>query len=390
MAFIAVLSLLTWGALLFCHGRFWAGGPWLPKGQVPGAPYPAVAVIIPARDEAASVTACLTSLLEQNYPGPFHIILVDDESTDGTGDIARALPDPQKRLHVIDGAPHPEGWSGKLWAVCQGQKEALRLTGPADYIFLTDADIVHAGDHLSSLMVKAQQDHLDMVSEMVRLNCVTFWEKAIVPAFVYFFALLYPFRKVADPHSSIAGAAGGTILLRRAILEKIGGIEALQGALIDDCTLGAYVKRAGGRLYLGCSEQAWSIRTYQRAGELWHMVARNAYVQLRYNPVLLVVALLAIAMIWLLPLGLLLFGSGRARWAGGMAYGLCCFSFTPTIRWFNLPLWRVLPLPFIAMFYMLATIGSAMNHYYGHGVEWRGRSYTQNDMQDDTAREVPG
>lgn len=379
MMFVAVLfSLLAWVGLMFFHGQFWVGGPWLAEGgKTRGRQdgLPDVAVIVPARDEAASVQACLTSLLEQDYQGRYHVILVDDESTDGTGDIARRLPAPEGRLTVLSGRPHPAGWSGKLWAVRQGQEEAMRILPPDGYILLTDADIVHQEDHVSSLVRRAQGDSLDMVSEMVKLNCVSFWEKALVPAFVYFFAMLYPFRRVADPRSSVAGAAGGTVLIRRKMLEKIGGIQSLRGALIDDCTLGAYVKQAGGRLYLGCSEQAWSIRTYQTPGEIWHMISRNAYVQLGFSPWRLLRAMAGMVLVWLLPVRLLLFGRGRNRVLGGCAYALSCITFMPTLRWFNLSWWRVLSLPLVAAFYMMATVGSAVNHYLGRGVSWRGRSY---------------
>lgn len=381
----AIASLLSWTGLLFFHGKFWHGGPWLhenlaPTPQQDAVVWPTVAVIVPARDEAGVVAASVGSLLKQDYAGAFRVVLVDDESTDATVETACRLPDPQGRLTVLRGKKRPEGWSGKLWAVQQGEEEVLRQSqreGGAAYILLTDADIVHAPDHLTSLVKRAQQDKLDLVSEMVRLNCASFWERALVPAFVYFFAMLYPFRKIADPASSVAGAAGGTLLLRRKMLEKIGGIASLRGALIDDCTLGAHVKKAGGRLYLGCSEQAWSIRTYQRVDEIWHMVARNAYVQLRHSPLRLLASLLGLTVIWLLPLGLLLFGRGKERWIGGAAYGLSCVSFMPTLRWFNLSFWRVLPLPAVAFFYMLATLSSAINHHRGGGVEWRGRAYKE-------------
>lgn len=374
----AVLSLCAWVGLIFFHGRFWVGGPWLSEGfgLSRGAHLsPDVTIIVPARDEAGSIASSLTSLLEQDYKGRFRVILVDDESEDSTVHIAHSLPDPHQRLTIVQGKPHPSGWSGKLWAVNQGEEEALRTLSPDGYVLLTDADIVHAPDHLSSLVARAQRDKLDMVSEMVKLNCVTFWERALVPAFVYFFALLYPFRQVADPRSPIAGAAGGTILLKRPMLEKIGGIRSLRHALIDDCTLGAHVKKAGGRLYLGLSEQAWSIRTYQRLGDIWHMIARNAYVQLRYSPWRLLGALLGMLLVWLLPIGLVLFSRGKKRWIGATAYTMSCVSFVPTLRWFNLSLWRVLPLPLVASFYSCATIGSAVNHYSGAGVKWRGRFY---------------
>ncbi|MBF0859314.1 glycosyltransferase [Gluconobacter sp. LMG 31484] len=371
----ALTSLGAWIYLSLFHGKFWQKGPILPPKPTP-ASAPDVAVVVPARDEAESIQACLTSLLEQDYDGHLSVILVDDESTDGTGDIARALPDPHQRLTVIPGKKRPAGWSGKLWAVQQGEQEALTRIGPYGYILLTDADIMHAPGHLASLVAKAREDDLDLVSEMVALNCESSAERFLVPAFVYFFAMLYPFSRIASEHSRIAGAAGGTILLRRRALECIGGIAALRGALIDDCTLAAHVKRSGGRLYLGHSALAWSVRPYRGMKDVWQMIARTAYVQLRYSPVLLIATIIGMAMIWLLPAYLALFGKGRERRVGLLTYLVSCLTFVPTLRRFGLPLWRAIPLPFVAAFYMAATIGSAIDHHRGVGVRWKNRFYT--------------
>lgn len=371
----ALTSLGAWIYLSLFHGKFWQKGPILAQKPTPVCA-PDVAVVVPARDEADSIRECLTSLLEQDYDGKLSVILVDDESTDGTGDIARALPDPHHRLTVISGQKRPAGWSGKLWAVHQGEQEALTRIGPYGYILLTDADIMHAPGHLSSLVAKAREDDLDLVSEMVALNCESTAERFLVPAFVYFFAMLYPFSRIASEHSRIAGAAGGTILLRRRALERIGGISALRGALIDDCTLAAHVKRSGGRLYLGHSVLAWSVRPYRGMKDVWHMIARTAYVQLRYSPVLLLATIIGMATIWLLPVALALFGKGRERRVGLLTYLLSCLTFVPTLRRFGLPLWRAIPLPLVAAFYMAATIGSALDHHRGVGVRWKNRSYT--------------
>ncbi|QHI95425.1 glycosyltransferase [Aristophania vespae] len=318
----ALISFITWLYLIFCRGYYWVSGPWLEKvkgedAQLKLKKLPKVSIIIPARNEESSIEACLNSLLNQDYKGFYNIILVDDESEDATSAIAKVVPDPQKRLTIIKGAKRPDGWSGKLWAVYQGQKKAFEIIENEDFVFLTDADIVHAPDHISSLVTKAEKNHLDLVSEMVMLNCTAFWEKLLVPAFVYFFALLYPFRKIADQQSSIAGAAGGTVLLRCEKLKAIGGIESLRQALIDDCTLGAYVKKAGGRLYLGMSRQAWSVREYNKLGDIWHMIARNAYVQLQFSPLRLLLAILGMSLIWIVPLMCFFFGKKKTRWVGG-------------------------------------------------------------------------
>ncbi|CAI9120194.1 glycosyltransferase [Brytella acorum] len=374
---IGSLSLAAWLKLVFGNGRFWQYGPELHQTHSEASSWPDVAVIVPARDEAETVALCIRSLLNQDYGGKLSVFVVDDRSRDGTGDIARSVADPEGRLTVIDGQPRPAGWSGKLWAVHQGEQEAIRHLGPDGFILLTDADIVHEPGHLSTLVHKAISEHLDLVSEMVRLNCESAAERALVPAFVYFFAMLYPFARVNDHNSPMAGAAGGTILLRRDALERIGGIGVVRGALIDDCTLAAHVKRSGGRLYLGHSTLARSLRPYVGAPDIWRMIARTAYVQLRYSPVLLLLTLFAMGLVWFVPVALTVFGRGRGRALGAVAWGLSMASFVPTLRRFGLSPWRVIPLPLVAAFYMAATIGSALDHYRGKGVRWKDRAYTE-------------
>lgn len=378
---LAVVCALVWSGLIFCHGRFWQAGPILQPASMTDGPAdiaPDVTVVVPARDEAASIESALASLLQQDYPGTLRVILVNDRSTDGTGALARTLPDPHNRLSVLDGAPPEAGWSGKLWAVAQGVQEAERQTPHGSgYLFLTDADILHAPAHISTLVAKAQTDRLHMVSEMVELQCETLAERALVPAFVFFFTLLYPFAKVNNPKDKTAGAAGGTILLRRDMLRQIGGIQTLKGALIDDCTLASCVKQAGGRLYLGHSCLARSIRPYPSAADIWRMIARTAYVQLNFSPVLLVLTVLAMLVVWVAPIMLALCAHGAAQWIGIGVWCASTLSFLPTLRRFRLhPLWA-LGLPLIAGFYTAATIGSALNHHRGRGVVWKDRAYTK-------------
>ena len=366
MTGLAVLALLIWIYLLFGHGRFWQAGPVLAVAWPLTAP--AVAIVVPARDEAPVIAATLRSLLAQDYPGPFRVILIDDNSTDGTGNIARAIGDP--RLTVIPGAPRPAGWSGKQWAVSQGVAES----GDAELLLLTDADIVHETAHVSALVAKIERYSLDLVSEMVKLTCDGWAERALVPAFVFFFQLLYPFARVNDGQNSTAAAAGGSILIRRRALRRIGGIESVRGALIDDVALAAAVKR-GGSIWLGHSDLARSVRPYPAIADIWRMIARTAFVQLRYSALLLAATTLAMALIWLLPPALALFGHGVARWCGLAAWLMLSASYLPTLRRFGRsPLWALL-LPLIAAFYMAATIGSAANHYLGRGVAWKGRAY---------------
>lgn len=366
MILLAALALAVWLYLILLHGRFWSAGPVLAPAT-PGS-QPTVAVVVPARDEAEVIADALRSLLRQDYAGPFRVILVDDGSTDGTGAIARGLGD--ARLTVLTGAPRPAGWSGKLWAVQQG----LAAAGDAELVLLTDADILHDPRHLSALVAKAETDGLDMASEMVELACESMAERALVPAFVFFFQLLYPFAWVNDSRRATAAAAGGTILIRRRALQRTGGVEVVRGALIDDVALATAVK-AGGPIWLGHSALARSVRPYPGFADIWRMVARTAYVQLRFSPLLLVGTTLGMALTWLLPPALALFGTGLAQQMGIATWVLMTASYLPTLRRFRRsPLWA-LGLPLIAAFYMAATIGSAVNHHTGRGVAWKGRAY---------------
>ncbi len=364
MIAVAAVALLIWLYLLLGHGRFWQAGPVLPPARPARAP--TLAVVVPARDEAGVIEATLRSLLAQDYPGPFRVILVDDESTDGTGDRARALADP--RLTVLAGQPRPMGWSGKLWALAQGIDEA----GDAALILLTDADIVHDPRHLSALAARAEG--FDLVSEMVELSRANGTEAALIPAFVFFFQLLYPFAWVNDPLRATAAAAGGTILVRRRALARIGGINAVRGALIDDVALAAAVKR-GGPIWLGHSALARSVRPYPRISDIWRMVARTAYVQLRFSPPLLIGCVAAMALTFLVPPLAAIGGRGAARAMGAAAWAGMAWSYLPTLRRFRLsPLWAPF-LPLVAAFYTAATIGSALNHHLGRGVVWKSRAY---------------
>jgi len=424
---LAGLALLVWLYLILLRGQFWQFGPSLGVPGVrdvhgasggalgglgdPGQPadgvrpsavasdrVPSVAIVVPARDEAGVIVATIRSLLAQDYAGRFQVILVDDASTDRTGALARglqgpgalgpgqqdpsaparALPDSgalgrsQQRqpLRVLNGTPPPAGWSGKLWAVAQGIAEA----GDAEMLLLTDADIVHDPRHLSALVARGERDGLDLVSAMVALACNGTAEHALVPAFVYFFQLLYPFAWVNDPLRATAAAAGGTMLIRRRALDRIGGIAAVRAALIDDVALARAVKR-GGRIWLGHSELARSVRPYPGFAEIWRMVARTAYVQLRYSPLLLAATTLGMALTFVMPPAAASFGHGAARVLGVLAWGGMAWSYLPTLRRFDRsPAWAVV-LPLVALFYMAATIGSALDHYRGRGVRWKQRVY---------------
>jgi hopene-associated glycosyltransferase HpnB len=368
MIFVSLLSLAVWLYLVLAHGRFWASSPELP----PAAPtdLPDVEIVIPARDEAETIGPVIASLLAQDYTGRFRIILVDDNSTDGTAAVAGTAAN----LVVMSGQPKPEGWSGKLWALAQG---IAASTAPV--LLFADADIVHDPRHLASLVTKLQQPGVDMVSEMVRLNCTSLAERALVPAFVYFFQMLYPFSKVNDPRSSVAAAAGGTVLIRRAALERIGGIASIRNALIDDVTLAKAVKTSGrptgAAIYLGHSGLATSVRPYPAWGDLWQMIARTAFTQLHYSAVLLLLTVAGLTLVWLVPAWEVLFGQGWGRDAGFAAFVLAALSYLPTLTRYRCnPLWA-LALPPIASFYMAATIGSALNYWLGRGARWKNRAY---------------
>ncbi|MGB6307387.1 MAG: glycosyltransferase [Steroidobacteraceae bacterium] len=360
---ICLLSLLIWLYLFFVHGRFWLSSPQLPPAS-PGEA-PDVDIIVPARDEAGTIAPVIRSLLAQDYGGRFRVILVDDNSTDGTA----ALAGTAAHLDVITLQSKPAEWSGKLWALSQGV-EASR----APLLLFTDADIVHDPRHLASLVAKLLQGRLDLVSEMVRLNCASLAERALVPAFVYFFQMLYPFSRVNDPASSTAAAAGGTVLIRREALQRIGGIASIKHSLIDDVALASAVKRSG-RIFLGHSGLAASIRPYPAFADIWHMISRTAFTQLRHSALLLVLTLLGLTLVWLVPAAAMLMGRGAALAAGALAFALSAVSYLPTLaRYGRSPGWA-LALPLIALFYMAATCGSALDYWRGRGARWKSRDY---------------
>ncbi|MGO9636184.1 MAG: glycosyltransferase [Steroidobacteraceae bacterium] len=360
---IVFLSLLVWIYLCAAHGKFWASKPEL-EPAVPSE-LPDVDIVVPARNEAQCIGAAIASLLAQDYAGRFRVILVDDNSTDGTAEHAGRAAN----LLVIRAQPKPAGWSGKLWALNQGV-----AAGSAAVLLFTDADVVHDPRHLSTLIARLQAPHVDMVSEMVRLNCASFAERALVPAFVYFFQMLYPFARVNAAESRIAAAAGGTVLIRREALQRIGGIESIKHALIDDVALAKAVK-ASGPIYLGHSALAASIRPYPRFVDVWRMIARTAFTQLRCSAGLLGLTLLGLTLVWLVPAWALAFGHGLDRGYGLAAYALGAFTYLPTLARYGRSWVWSLALPLIAVFYMAATGASAVNHWCGVGPQWKDRAY---------------
>ena len=365
-ALLGGLTLLIWLGLIFAHGQFWRAR--VSDRGMPPVPqlWPSVAAIVPARNEADVITRSIGSLLEQDYPGEFRVILVDDNSSDGTADAARALND--ARLVILNGAPLPAGWTGKLWALSQGIAAAER----PEFLWLTDADIEHAPDTLRALVSRAEDGGLQLVSLMARLHCATWAERMLVPAFVFFFQMLYPFERVNRP-KGIGGAAGGCMLVRRTALERAGGIAAIRNALIDDCTFGALIKRHG-RIWLGLTDRSRSIRPYRDIGSIAAMISRSAYAQLGYSPLMLIGTLLGLFLVFGAPPLLTLTGSGAGRIMAAVAWALMALSFQPMLRFYHRsPLYGV-ALPLIGAFYAGCTLLSAWQHHRGCGGMWKGRA----------------
>lgn len=379
MGWIGVGSLLAWVWLLLGQGFFWRTDVRLPARRDPGH-WPSVAVVVPARDEAAVLPESLPSLLGQKYPGRAEVFLVDDGSTDGTGALARELADARGGLPltvVSPGEPEP-GWTGKLWALRHGMALARDRMAP-EYLLLTDADIAHGPESLRELVAAARSAELDLVSQMARLRVETFWERLIVPAFVYFFGQLYPFRRVNRPGARTAAAAGGCVLLRREAAERAGIPEAIRHAVIDDVTLARAVKRTGGTIWLGLTDRVDSVRPYPRLAELWRMVSRSAYAQLLHQPLLLLGTVLGLALVYLAPpvalAAGLAGGDAAVAVAGGAAWALMCGTYLPMLRYYGQPPWAAPLLPFTALLYLLMTVDSAVQHYRGRGAAWKGRTY---------------
>jgi hopene-associated glycosyltransferase HpnB len=372
-AALGVLALAIWAYLLAGRGGFWLADQTDSGETAAPATWPAVTAVVPARDEADVIAEAIGSLLAQDYPGPFHIILVDDDSSDGTAERARAAADAlgtADRLTVLSAAPLPPGWTGKLSAVSQG----VAAAGPKPkYLLLTDADIAHSPDGVRRLVSRAEAGGLVLTSLMAELHCKTFAERLLIPAFVLFFQMVYPFREVNRPDRALAAAAGGCMLARRDALERAGGVAAIRTAVIDDCALGERLKRQGS-IWLGLTHRARSLRPYPTVRSIGHMVSRSAYAQLDYSPVKLAGTLLGLALVYLVPPALGLFGSGPGRWAGLLGWAAMALCFQPMLRFYRRsPLWG-LALPLISALYALFTVNSALQVWRGGGGQWKGRA----------------
>jgi len=368
--FFALVALLVWSYLLLGRGLFWV--PRIAKLAPAPKDWPRVTAIVPARDEAATVGAAVTSLLKQDYPGAFSIVLVDDQSSDGTAQIARdaaAALGMAGRLRVVAARPLPDGWSGKLWALSEGVRAANDSGAPGLYLF-TDADIAHHPRNLAELVARVATGY-DLVSLMVKLHCRSLAERFMIPAFVYFFAMVYPFAWSNDPRKRIAAAAGGCVLMQRAAFERIGGFEAVKGELIDDCALARAVKR-GGRIWLGFTRETRSLRAYSSLATIWNMVARTAYAQLGYSVLNLLVTVVALGVTFLAPIFVLPVG-GFATVLALVAWIAMSVSYVPMLRFYGVSVLSATLLPAVATVYLAATVVSAWRHWRGRGGEWKGR-----------------
>ena len=375
---LAALSLAIWLYLLIARGQFWRLRPFDDDLATHDLlqNWPSVVAIIPARNEAETIAQTIASLLRQDYPGPFRIILVDDHSEDATSEQARQIAqqlNAADRLTIHAAAPLPQGWTGKLWALHQGVADLASPFVPA-YFWFTDADITHAPDTLRRLASRAEQNHLDLASLMVLLQAKTFAEQATIPAFLFFFLKLYPPSWTAQPKARTAGAAGGCILLRRESLERIGGLAAIRSEVIDDCALARAVKHAAGKIWMGLTRNSVSLRAYRTFAGPRDMIARTAFTQLHYSTAYLVAALGALVLTYVLPIALLFAHDNITRAIALATWLLMSLLFLPTIRFYRLfALWAPL-LPATAAFYAYSTALSAMRYYFHRGAQWKGRS----------------
>jgi hopene-associated glycosyltransferase HpnB len=377
---ISLLIVASWTGLLVARGRFW--DPPVDRLRPPDetTTAPPVHIVIPARDEAAVLPSTLPTLFAQRYTGPLGITLADDGSSDGTAARAHWLAaegGASKRFSVTSVPPRPAGWAGKTWAMAAGVAAARGGGARPDYWLFTDADIAHDPTLVASLVATARADRRDLVSLLVQLRCTTRWERLLIPAFVFFFAKLYPFAWVADDRRACAAAAGGCVLVSDRLLQAIGGIDAIADALIDDCSLAGAVKARGGRLRLELSTRAHSVRAYDSLAPIWQMVARSAYTQLRESPLLLAGTVIGMLLLYVFPpiatLAGLVRGDRRLAITGGTAWAIMSAAYLPVLRRYYQPAVAAPCLPLAAALYTLMTIDSARLHWQGRGGAWKGR-----------------
>jgi hopene-associated glycosyltransferase HpnB len=383
---LTLAAVIAWILLLGWRGGFWRADQRLPPATRPRTWWPAVTAIIPARDEAETIERAVASLVAQDYPGELRVIVVDDASQDGTAERARAaVPGPRPSavpsavpVAIMESKPLPPGWVGKIWAVAQGIDRAEATSPRPAYFLLADADVEHAPDNVRRLVDKAEREGRDLVSLMVMLHTGSFWERLLVPSFVFFFQKLYPFSWVNQPLRSEAAAAGGCMLVRRQTLDRVGGIAAVRDELIDDCALAARIKSQGS-IWLGLSDDTRSLRVYHTLGGLWPMVTRTAFTQLEKSVPGLIATVLAMIFVYLVPpLGVgygVLALQPVAAGAGAAGWAMMIIAIRPTLSLYRLPWWWGVLLPFSALLFTLMTIDSARLHWQGRGGTWKGRRY---------------
>ena len=377
---VASLACAVWLYLLLLRGGFWRAAERDDGADLASfAPdaWPRVVAVVPARDEAEVIAACVDSLVRQDYPGAFEIVVVDDHSTDGTAAIACAAaaaargPD---RLEILSAPTLPKAWTGKLWAMSCGVRHVDASPAPPDYLLFTDADIQCAEDTVTMLVNRAERDRLVLTSLMAKLHCESFAERALIPAFIFFFRMLYPFAWVNRQELATAAAAGGCMLVRRQALERAGGLAALRGELIDDCALGRLLK-AQGPIWLGLTNRARSLRAFASIGDIRPMISRSAFAQLRYSPWLLIGTVLSIASTFVAPPLLAIGSTGLAQLLGAASWLLMALAFQPTLRFYGVSRWWGVALPAIACVYLAFTLDSAWRHWRGRGGLWKGRPH---------------
>lgn len=371
---LAAVPFAIWLYLLFARGNFWQVNEDASEAKPPKR-WPRVVVIVPARDEARTISRSVTSLAKQDYPGESSVVVVDDHSSDGTAELARKAAeesDAARGVTVRLASELPPDWTGKMWATNEGLA-AVRDASP-EYFWLTDADIEHAPDTLRRLVCRAEKDSLDLTSLMVFLPVESLLERLLIPPFLYFFLMLYPPNWVADPKAGTAAAAGGAILLRREALERIGGVAAVKSEIIDDCALAAAVKKSGGKIWLGLTRASVSLRRYARFGEIRDLIARAAFAELRYSSLLLLASLAALFVVYLLPWVLFFAYPGEAWLLVDTTVALMAASFVTTVKFYGLSWLWALTLPVAVLFYAYATCVSAVRYWLGRGGQWKGRA----------------
>lgn len=372
---LASVSAVIWLYLALFRGRFWLANQRLSTEHAQLDTWPDIAIVIPARNEQGVIKPTLTSFQNQDYPGYLSIIVVDDNSEDGTVDDIKHSRDTKTEL--LQGRAVPAGWTGKLWALQQGIDEILlRKPLPAFFLF-SDADIIHPKESVRQLVLHAEERALELVSLMVRLNCRSKWEMILIPAFVFFFQKLYPFPWINNPSCKTAGAAGGCILIRTATLLQAGGLEKIKNQVIDDCALAQLIKPHGS-IWVGLTQEVISHRPYASLKEIWNMVIRTAFNQLHHSACLLALSCIGMILTYVIPPAVFVVGAISLNFLliaiGGVVWAIMILCYAPTLRLYTRRPLEALLLPIAALMYTLMTIDSAQRFWRHKNPTWKGRA----------------